>query len=140
MASSGKQGFASMDPAKQRAIASLGGKSIDPAKRSFSQDRELAARAGRKGGQGVRAQDRSFSKNRELAARAGRKGGKALPASERSFSKDPKLAARAGRQGGLNRVASATAQAALARNEERAPLAEEAAAEGFDPHWGSEDG
>lgn len=45
------RGFASMDREKQRAIASKGGQSVPPEKRSFSQDRTLAAEAGRKGGE-----------------------------------------------------------------------------------------
>jgi general stress protein YciG len=45
-----KQGFASMDPAKQREVASAGGKAIAPEKRAFSRDPQLAARAGRAGG------------------------------------------------------------------------------------------
>jgi general stress protein YciG len=69
------RGFASMDPAKQRAIASKGGKSVPPEKRSFSQDHSLAAEAGRKGGESVPPEERSFSQNRALAAEAGRKGG-----------------------------------------------------------------
>lgn len=73
----GKQGFASMDPEKQRNIASKGGQSVPAAKRSFAQDPGLAAEAGRKGGQSVQAESRSFSRNRELAAQAGRKGGQA---------------------------------------------------------------
>ena len=48
------RGFAAMDEEKQRAIASKGGKSVPQEKRSFSQDRELAAQAGRKGGQNSR--------------------------------------------------------------------------------------
>jgi general stress protein YciG len=44
------RGFASMDPQKQREIASRGGKSVPAHKRSFSQDRRLAMEAGRKGG------------------------------------------------------------------------------------------
>lgn len=72
----GARGFASMDPAKHRAIASAGGKAVRPQSRSFAQDRALAAKAGRKGGTNVAAEDRSFSKDRKLAARAGRKGGK----------------------------------------------------------------
>jgi general stress protein YciG len=39
-----------MDPEKQRAIASRGGKSVPAEKRSFSQNRDLASEAGRKGG------------------------------------------------------------------------------------------
>jgi general stress protein YciG len=47
---SGKQGFASMDAAKQRLIASKGGSSVPPEKRPFARSQELAAAAGRKGG------------------------------------------------------------------------------------------
>ncbi|HXY75539.1 MAG TPA: general stress protein [Steroidobacteraceae bacterium] len=47
------------------------------AKRSFSQNRALAAVAGRKGGQSVPDAKRSFSQHPELAAEAGRKGGQA---------------------------------------------------------------
>ena len=49
--STSKRGFASMDLARQREIASKGGRSVPAEKRSFSQDRELASAAGRKGGQ-----------------------------------------------------------------------------------------
>lgn len=45
------RGFASMDPEKQRQIARKGGESVPNEKRSFSQDRGLAAAAGRKGGE-----------------------------------------------------------------------------------------
>ncbi len=45
------RGFASMDEQKQREIASKGGRSVAAQDRSFSQNRELAAQAGRKGGQ-----------------------------------------------------------------------------------------
>ena len=60
------RGFASMDAARQREIASKGGQSVPQEKRSFSQDRELAAQAGRKGGQNSRggrnaSQDRGSS-------------------------------------------------------------------------------
>jgi uncharacterized protein len=71
------RGFASMDAEKQRAIASKGGQSVPNEKRSFSQNRELASKAGRKGGQNVSDENRSFSRNRDLAAQAGRKGGQA---------------------------------------------------------------
>ena len=64
-----------MDAAKQREIASKGGQSVPPEKRSFSQNPQLAAAAGRKGGLSVSNADRSFSRNRRLAAEAGRKGG-----------------------------------------------------------------
>jgi general stress protein YciG len=47
----GKQGFASMDVEKQRAIASKGGSAVPPEKRPFARNHELAAAAGRKGGE-----------------------------------------------------------------------------------------
>lgn len=75
--SSSPRGFAAMDSAKQKEIARKGGESVPAEKRSFSQNRALAAAAGRKGGQSVADADRSFSKNRSLAAQAGRKGGEA---------------------------------------------------------------
>ncbi|MDB5414083.1 MAG: Stress-induced protein repeat protein [Rubritepida sp.] len=79
----GGRGFASMDQAKQRNIASKGGQSVPNEKRSFSQDTGLAAEAGRKGGHNVAPKDRSFSKDRSLAANAGRKGGQAGHGGER---------------------------------------------------------
>ena len=71
------RGFASMNADKQRQIASMGGKAVPDEKRSFSQNRRLAAEAGRKGGQSVPGAKRSFSQHPELAAEAGRKGGQA---------------------------------------------------------------
>ncbi len=46
-----RRGFASMDPERQRELARKGGASVPGDKRSFSQDRALAAKAGRKGGE-----------------------------------------------------------------------------------------
>ncbi|KAB2918463.1 MAG: stress-induced protein [Hyphomicrobiaceae bacterium] len=71
------RGFACMDQEKQREIARKGGANVPHDKRSFAQDRLLAAEAGRKGGRSVAPQDRSFAQNRALAAEAGRKGGQA---------------------------------------------------------------
>lgn len=45
-----RRGFASMDPGKRREIAAKGGRSVPVDKRTFSQNRYLAAEAGRKGG------------------------------------------------------------------------------------------
>ena len=86
--STSNRGFASMDRAKQRQIASKGGQSVPPEKRSFSQDPQLAAQAGRKGGESVPAEGRSFSQNRELAAEAGRKGGQARGAASQQRAAD----------------------------------------------------
>lgn len=80
------RGFANMDEDKQRDIASKGGQNVPDDKRSFSQDRELAAEAGRKGGEhshggggshggGQRGGGGNFASDRERAAEAGRKGG-----------------------------------------------------------------
>lgn len=57
--SSGKQGFASMDPKKQRQIASMGGSSVPAEKRPFAQNHRLAAEAGRKGGMASRGKQRA---------------------------------------------------------------------------------
>ena len=70
-----RRGFASMSPEKQREIASMGGRSVPPEKRSYSQDRALASNAGQKGGFSVAPENRSFTTNRALASQAGRKGG-----------------------------------------------------------------
>lgn len=66
------RGFASMDSDRQHEIASKGGQSVPPARRSFSRDPALAAEAGRKGGQ---ASGGNFAQDRQRAAEAGRKGG-----------------------------------------------------------------
>lgn len=75
--STSRRGFASMDPAKRREIASKGGKSVPRELRGFSKDPALAAAAGRKGGVNVPASGRAFSNDRDLAVSAGRKGGAA---------------------------------------------------------------
>ncbi|MFC3636970.1 general stress protein [Camelimonas fluminis] len=67
-----RRGFAAMDPAKVKAIASLGGQSVPKEKRAFSIQPELAASAGRKGGRNVDAERRSFSQDRALASSAGK--------------------------------------------------------------------
>ena len=103
--STSNRGFASMDREKQRAIASKGGQSVPPEKRSFSQDPHLAAQAGRKGGESVPPEGRSFSQNRELAAEAGRKGGQARGASNQ------RARAGGGNEGGTEDNGKAEAKA-----------------------------
>lgn len=44
------RGFAAMTPERQLEIARKGGAAVKPERRSFSQDRDLAAEAGRRGG------------------------------------------------------------------------------------------
>lgn len=49
-----RRGFSAMDPERQRELARKGGASVPDEKRSFSQNRDLAASAGRKGGEASR--------------------------------------------------------------------------------------
>lgn len=59
------RGFAAMSPEKQREIASKGGRSVPADKRSFAQNRDLAAAAGKVGGSNVPDDHRSFSQDRD---------------------------------------------------------------------------
>jgi uncharacterized protein len=70
MAETGKsqRGFASMDPQKQKEIASKGGKAAHEKGTAHEFTPEEAREAGRKGGEVV-------SRNREHMAEIGRKGG-----------------------------------------------------------------
>lgn len=88
------RGFASMDAAKQREIASKGGQSVPAAKRSFSQDRRLAAEAGRKGGQSSHGGGRSKQMPNapdQLATSAGAAsdGGSSSHTPEHNDSREP---------------------------------------------------
>ncbi len=65
-----------------------GGANVPHEKRSFAQDRALAADAGRKGGRAVAPEARSFSANRDLASEAGRKGGRAAQSERRRRVKE----------------------------------------------------
>ena len=73
------RGFASMDPARQREIASKGGHASGG---NFANNRERAVEAGRKGGQHSSG---NFANNRERAADAGRKGGQASSGQRQAF-------------------------------------------------------
>lgn len=48
------RGFKMMDPERRREIARRGGAAVAPANRAFSQNRDLAAAAGKKGGSASR--------------------------------------------------------------------------------------
>lgn len=67
--------FGKIDKDEHREIAKRGGAGVPAEKRSFSQSKELAVRAGKIGGAAIASYNRSFYKNRNLAAEAGRKGG-----------------------------------------------------------------
>lgn len=62
------RGFASMDEAKQREIASMGGRAAHESGNAHEFSSEEAREAGRKGGEAV-------SQDREHMAEIGRKGG-----------------------------------------------------------------
>jgi general stress protein YciG len=70
MAQTSKRGFASMDPSKQREIASKGGKAAHLKGTAHEFTPEEAREAGRKGGTSV-------SRDRQHMAQIGREGGQA---------------------------------------------------------------
>lgn len=84
-----RRGFASMDPDKQKEIASQGGRAAHEAGTAHEFTPEEAREAGRKGGQTV-------SKDKEHMATIGKKGGQ-------SVSQNKKHMAEIGRKGGLRR-------------------------------------
>jgi general stress protein YciG len=69
MSNTSRRGFASMDPDKQKTIASKGGKAAHAKGTAHEFTPEEAREAGRKGGMVV-------SQNREHMAAIGREGGK----------------------------------------------------------------
>jgi len=69
MSNTSRRGFASMDPDKQRTIASKGGKAAHAKGTAHEFTSEEAREAGRRGGMVV-------SQNREHMAAIGREGGK----------------------------------------------------------------
>jgi uncharacterized protein len=71
-----KRGFASMDPAKQKEIASKGGRAAHQQGVAHEWSSEEARAAGRKGGEAV-------SRNKEHMAEIGRKGGEASHSTRR---------------------------------------------------------
>jgi general stress protein YciG len=71
-----KRGFASMEPSKQREIASKGGKAAHMQGVAHEWTPEEARTAGRKGGEAV-------SKNKDHMSEIGRKGGEASHAGNR---------------------------------------------------------
>jgi general stress protein YciG len=89
MAGKAERGFASMDPNKQREIASKGGHAAHERGTAHEFTADEAREAGRKGGQTV-------SRNREHMAEIGRKGGDAV-------SRDRQHMADIGRVGGERR-------------------------------------
>ena len=96
------RGFASMDEDKQRDVASKGGRSVPDQERSFSQDRQLAAEAGREGGQQSGGQDHAGNASRggqQRAEDAGQSDNRQQGGSG-NFADDRERASEAGRKGG----------------------------------------
>ena len=71
MTKKGKQGFASMDPEKARAISRLGGQTAHRLGKAHRFTAEEARAAGKKGG-------KSIAKDRDYMAKIGHKGGEVI--------------------------------------------------------------
>jgi general stress protein YciG len=73
-----KRGFASMDPQKQREIASKGGRAAHQKGTAHEFTPEEAREAGRKGGQAAHSRGTAHKFTSEEAREAGRKGGRSV--------------------------------------------------------------
>jgi general stress protein YciG len=71
-----KRGFASMDPQRQREIASKGGRAAHQKGTAHEFTPEEAREAGRKGGQAAHSRGTAHKFTSEEAREAGRKGGR----------------------------------------------------------------
>ena len=89
------RGFASMDPEKQREIASEGGKAAHASGNAHEFDSREAAEAGRKGGESV-------SKDREHMAEIGAEGGRSRGQSSQSSGRSSEQQSEAGKQSHKN--------------------------------------
>ncbi|HMG69239.1 MAG TPA: KGG domain-containing protein [Chitinophagaceae bacterium] len=76
------RGFASMDPERQRAIASQGGRAAHENGRAHKFNSEEAREAGQKGGEKV-------SRDREYMAEIGRRGGRSSGEQRRRSGNEP---------------------------------------------------
>ena len=109
------RGFASMDPQRQREIASQGGKAAHESGHAHEFTSEEAREAGSKGGKAAHEKGTAHEFTPEEAREAGRKGGKAAHAKGTAHEFTPEEAREAGRKGG-------EAQASLLRGEETGGL------------------
>jgi len=73
-----RRGFASMDPEKQREIASKGGRAAHAKGTAHEFTPEEARAAGRKGGQAAHSRGTAHKFTSEEAREAGRKGGRSM--------------------------------------------------------------
>ncbi|WP_231623538.1 KGG domain-containing protein [Nitrosospira briensis] len=98
-----KRGFASMDEARQREIASQGGKAAHEKGTAHEFDSEEAREAGRKGGKAAHEKGTAHEFDSAEAREAGSKGGKAAHDKGTAHEFDSKEAREAGRKGGESR-------------------------------------
>ena len=89
--SGSKRGFAAMDQATQREIASKGGQAAHQKGTAHEFDSEEARRAGQKGGEAV-------SRDREHMAQIGRKGGESRQSAARLEKQNAAMRAKAEQQ------------------------------------------
>lgn len=94
------RGFASMDPQRQREIASQGGKAAHESGHAHEFTSEEAREAGSKGGKAAHERGTAHEFTPEEAREAGRKGGKAAHAKGTAHQFTPEEAREAGRKGG----------------------------------------
>src|SRR5947199_8128389 len=95
MANTSKRGFASMDPAKQREIASKGGRAAHAKGTAHEFTTDEARVAGRKGGEAV-------SRDRAHMSAIGREGGHSRGARARANSSGPDTGMNSGSNSGIN--------------------------------------
>ena len=89
--STSKRGFAAMDAATQREIASKGGQAAHQKGTAHEFDSEEARRAGQKGGEAV-------SRDREHMAQIGRKGGESRQSAARLEKQNAAMRAKSEQQ------------------------------------------
>jgi general stress protein YciG len=98
------RGFASMDPAQQRTIASKGGKAAHAKGTAHEFTSEEARVAGRKGGEAAHEKGTAHEFTSEEARVAGRKGGQAAHEKGTAHEFTSEEARAAGRKGGHARA------------------------------------
>lgn len=92
MAGTSKRGFASMDPQRQKEIASRGGRAAHQKGTAHEFSSDEARKAGRKGGEAV-------SRDRSYMAMIGRRGGERRSANRRSMTENQQTSAQPTVQG-----------------------------------------
>jgi general stress protein YciG len=100
------RGFASMDPERQREIASVGGKAAHQRGTAHEFTSQEARDAGSKGGQAAHLKGTAHEFNAEEARLAGSKGGQAAHQKGTAHQFDSEQARAAGRKGGQARRAA----------------------------------